>query len=158
MRGWIFLLPFLMIGAFAFSANAQSTYKNKLNDFSSDGCSMSPDGIIIGQTQFVGCCVEHDIAYWRGGTRLEKLAADRKLKQCVREKSNVLVAEIYYRGVRMGGLEDLPTAFHWGYGWEKRRNYRALSEEEQQLVEEKLSMVDWAALYNSLGFDIKDAP
>ena len=155
MRGWTFLLPFLLVSAFAFSANAQSSSQNTLNDFTSDGCSMSPDGVIIGQTQFVHCCVEHDIAYWRGGSRQEKFEADQKLKQCIKEESNTFVAEIYYRGVRMGGLESLPTAFHWGYGWTKRRNYRPLSEQEEQMVQDKLSQVNWMAVYSSLGLSLQ---
>ncbi|MFS4458127.1 helicase [Bdellovibrio sp. HCB2-146] len=147
-------LPFLLVSAFAFTANAQSSSQEILKDFTSDGCSMSPDGWIIGQTHYVQCCVEHDVAYWRGGTRQEKLTADLELKQCIKEKSNSVVAEIYYRGVRVGGVESLPTNFHWGYGWTKRRNYRALSEQEQQMVDEKLSQVDWQALYRSLGIDV----
>ncbi|MNL63860.1 hypothetical protein D3C87_1880280 [compost metagenome] len=100
--------------------------------------------------------MEHDVAYWRGGTREEKYVADQQLKQCIKEKSNSLVAEIYYRGVRMGGLESLPTAFHWGYGWTKRRNYRPISEQEEQMVDEKISQINWMAIYGALGVDIND--
>ncbi|MNT50012.1 Prokaryotic phospholipase A2 [compost metagenome] len=129
---------------------------NSLHDFSSDGCSMSPDGsILLFKTEFVPCCVQHDVAYWQGGTAAEKLTADKNLRTCIAEKSKSnFIANVYYRGVRMGGGASLPTSFHWGYGWEKRRHYEPLSEEQKQIAQEKLEHVNWVQIYSSLGIDL----
>lgn len=146
---WIFAV--LLLSALALRANAET---NTLHDFTSDGCSMSPDGVVVlFSTAYVPCCVNHDMAYWQGGTKAEKLAADLILKECIKSKSNSFVAEIYYRGVRMGGGPNLPTSYHWGYGWEKKRGYRHLSQKERALAADKLSQIDWNEVYQSLGFD-----
>lgn len=80
--------------------------------FTSDGCSAFPDRC------WVDCCVEHDMAYWCGGTMADRCAADRKLRQCVTEKTNGAFATMMYVGVRAGGLECLPFPWRWGYGWD----------------------------------------
>jgi hypothetical protein len=82
------------------------------NAFKSDGCSCFPDG------NWVECCVRHDLVYWVGGTRKERLIADAELKKCVSEKGHSITAVLMYYGVRAGGVWWLPTAFRWGFGWD----------------------------------------
>ena len=77
--------------------------------FVTDGCSVWPDGDLY------WCCVEHDIAYWCGGSRDDRLAADRTLRDCA-EVEDPGQADLVYAGVRMGGVPWLPTAWRWGYG------------------------------------------
>jgi hypothetical protein len=83
--------------------------------FSTDACSLSPDAFGV---QY---CVLHDLAYWLGGTRAERLAADRRLREGTRKKNRVY-AEIQYLGVRFGVpfAPDfiLNKRFRWGFGWE----------------------------------------
>jgi hypothetical protein len=79
--------------------------------FTSDGCSLWFDG------DWVECCVVHDLAYWRGGTREERQKADRELEQCVADRGYTATAKIMYAWVRVGGVWWLPTCFRWGYGW-----------------------------------------
>ena len=79
--------------------------------FVSDGCSCWPD------SDWVECCVQHDLIYWKGGTRLERKEADLKLKECVSKKNNRIIGALMYYGVRMGGVWWLPTPFRWGFGW-----------------------------------------
>jgi hypothetical protein len=79
--------------------------------FVSDGCSCWPD------YTWVECCVVHDLAYWMGGTRQERLTADLVLKTCVQEQGYPLTAGLMYYGVRIGGVWWLPTPFRWGFGW-----------------------------------------
>ncbi|NKB76274.1 MAG: hypothetical protein GKR96_04345 [Gammaproteobacteria bacterium] len=76
-----------------------------------DGCSLVPD------FGFGDCCDTHDIVYWRGGSPRMRQAADRELRQCIREKGNPLLSELYYLGVRVGGVSWLPTPWRWGFGW-----------------------------------------
>ena len=81
-------------------------------EFLSDGCSCWPD------SDWVACCVAHDLPYWRGGTREERKQADLKFRQCISEKRNPVLGAIMYYGVRLGGVSWLPTPFRWGFGWE----------------------------------------
>lgn len=78
--------------------------------FTTDGCSAWPDGA------WVGCCIEHDIAYWCGGPRTARLAADRRLRECVRGKSAPTNGALMYYGVRLGGHPLWPFPWRWGYG------------------------------------------
>jgi hypothetical protein len=158
MNRLILIFSILLLSALAQSADAQVLemhrriqIRNTLHDFASDGCSMSPDGVVVGRLEFVPCCVEHDVAYWAGGTREQKSAADLRLRQCVQEKSNEFMADVYYQAVRVAGGPYLPTPFHWGYGWEKRRGYMPLTEAHQEIVQDKFIQIDWYQIYTSLG-------
>ncbi|WP_155990840.1 hypothetical protein [Thalassolituus oleivorans] len=81
------------------------------------------------------CCFAHDLAYWRGGTEEERLAADQTFKACILEMTqDKPLAELMYRGVRIGGSAYFPTWYRWGYGWNYRsargRSYQPLSTEQ----------------------------
>jgi hypothetical protein len=39
-----------------------------LAPFTSDGCSVFPDGTALQQSLWLQCCRAHDYAYWKGGT------------------------------------------------------------------------------------------
>ncbi|WP_413585265.1 helicase [Bdellovibrio sp. HCB274] len=124
---------FLVFMGFAHPAMA-----NELNDFTTDGCSRSPDGDWVNDPEvFLDCCVRHDVAYWRGGTSDERLHADQELKVCIEDKGYPKVAEAYYYAVRMGGSPKFHTSYRWGYGWQKDRGYTPLSFEEWRLVLQK---------------------
>lgn len=111
----------------------------RLNDFSSDGCSLFPDRSLISPTDWCSCCLEHDIAYWQGGTTAQRLAADRKLRDCVLAKTgDAVLAELMYQGVRFGGSSWFYTWYRWGYGWNYGRKYQALTVDEQRLVSDQL--------------------
>jgi hypothetical protein len=99
--------------------------------FSSDGCSSPASWLgweLAGHgPPWEGCCVAHDFAYWRGGTRADRRAADRQLRRCVVAKAQeyafvgrcliTAVAWIMWVGVRLGGGPYLPVHWRWGYGW-----------------------------------------
>lgn len=80
--------------------------------FTTDGCSHWPDD------GWVLCCVEHDLAYWYGGTPEERLAADRALRECV----GGVMGCVMYVGVRVGGSPIWRSDHRWGYGWEWPRS------------------------------------
>lgn len=110
-----------------------------LADFSSDGCSLFPDRSLINADDWCDCCFEHDIAYWKGGTEEERLAADIALRECILEKTgNAELAELMYEGVRFGGSPYFYNWYRWGYGWSYERKYQALTPEEEAMAEEKL--------------------
>lgn len=111
----------------------------ELSDFTSDGCSLFPDSSLINSDDWCACCVEHDIAYWKGGTEAERLAADEALRDCVlKTTGDAELAEAMFIGVRMGGSPYFKNWYRWGYGWSYQRKYQALTEAEATLAAKKL--------------------
>lgn len=127
---------------------------DKLDDFSSDGCSQFPDGTLTQQNLWCDCCITHDIAYWQGGNRNQKKQADQKLRQCVLNKTNnTLLAGAMYYGVTIGGLPVFPTWYRWGYGWRYGRGFQSLNLFEKQQAKEKLDHYFMTATPNSCDFE-----
>ena len=111
-----------------------------LKDFTSDGCSLFPDRSLINSDDWCHCCLEHDIAYWQGGTEGQRLEADQRLHQCVLNRTaDAVLAETMYQGVRFGGSAYFYSWYRWGYGWSHERKYQALTLKEQRLVSDKLT-------------------
>jgi hypothetical protein len=87
--------------------------------FTTDGCSMWPDD------GWVQCCVEHDIAYWCGGTNADREHADVVFRDCVSAAHDATMAWIMYWAVRVGGGPSQPFPWRWAYGWDYYRGYDA---------------------------------
>jgi hypothetical protein len=102
--------------------------------FRSDGCSSFPDGTPRHRDLWLECCTAHDRAYWVGGTRAERAAADEDLRRCVARVGEPEIGRVMLAGVRVGGSPYWPTEFRWGYGWPWPRGYGALSDEEREQV------------------------
>lgn len=113
-------------------------FAGDLRPFTTDGCSSFPDGTSEQPSLWSACCVHHDIAYWKGGTRDERRVADKVLAQCVAYVGKPKTASLMLAGVRLGGTPYWPTSYRWGYGWPFMRGYKALSEEEQADVKQQL--------------------
>ncbi len=111
-----------------------------LKDFTSDGCSLFPDGNAQDPKLWCECCYQHDVAYWRGGTQAERLHADEQLRTCVKAKTgDAVLAQTMFAGARSGGAPVFPTGYRWGYGWNFGRGYAPLSSAEQTLVDDTLA-------------------
>ena len=129
LKSVILALPLILV----------SCREEGLSDFRSDGCSLFPDRSLITNEDWCDCCFEHDIAYWMGGTREERLAADIALRECILEKTGSQeLAELMYEGVRFGGSPYFYNWYRWGYGWSYDRKYQPLTDEERTMAEEKL--------------------
>lgn len=87
--------------------------------FVTDGCSAWPDG-----RAYVDCCVEHDLAYWCGGSPDERRAADDAFGRCVAERSSAALGGTMRLGVRLGGHPFFPVPYRWGFGHPYRGGYR----------------------------------
>jgi hypothetical protein len=83
--------------------------------FRTDGCSWWPDAMFTGDG-WQGCCIEHDLAYWCGGTAQMRRDADEALRQCVAKDYAGWVGAVMKPGVRLGGAPWVPAYFRWGYG------------------------------------------
>ncbi len=128
-------LSIILLTLFLAGCNSSATIK----PFSTDGCSMFPEGTLEHKDLWLNCCLEHDIAYWKGGTYKERKAADLRLRECVAEVGEPAIAELMLKGVRVGGSPYWPTSFRWGYGWPYPRGYTPLSREEQETANDLLS-------------------
>jgi hypothetical protein len=83
-------------------------------EFVGDGCTWFPDG------DYADCCLAHDRDYYRGGTKEERKASDKRLAQCVRSKGHKYISRLMFLGVRVGGVAWLHTPFSWGFGQRRR--------------------------------------
>ncbi|MDQ6961987.1 MAG: hypothetical protein Q9M28_05595 [Mariprofundaceae bacterium] len=103
-----------------------------LQPFQSDGCSLFPDGSWSKPEAWSHCCLNHDLAYWQGGTAPQRQQADEELATCVQQAGFPVTATMMHMGVRIGGSPFLPTWYRWGYGWSYGRAYQALSTLEKE--------------------------
>jgi len=102
--------------------------------FTTDGCSRFPDGTWTQPDRWRQCCLDHDLAYWRGGSYAERLSADQTLQACLKSNGEPEIGALMLLGVRIGGSPWWPTPFRWGYGWPYLRAYQPLTPEEKELV------------------------
>ncbi len=136
MKNHDVFLSIIILMACALSGCASTA---TIKDFTTDGCSLFPDGTISERDMWCDCCFYHDIAYWRGGTKEERKQADKALRICIKNKSDSSsIAWIMYMGVRFGGHPIFPTWFRWAYGWSYGRGYEPLEDEGQMDAQEKL--------------------
>jgi hypothetical protein len=133
------LLSLILLLGLAVLSGCASAKVSDLKDFTSDGCSLFPDGTIKDRGKWCQCCLMHDIAYWRGGTAQERKRADEVLRDCVFDcTKDAALAETIYVGVRTGGHPVFPTWYRWAYGWPYSRGYKPLAGEEQLQVHGKI--------------------
>ncbi len=115
-----------------------AAHADDIKPFTTDGCSLFPDGYLNNRELWQTCCTQHDMAYWQGGSWQQRLDADRLLKACVTQLGEPKVADLMLNGVRAGGSPYWPTRFRWGYGWDYLRGYKPLNGKEKQSVQKAL--------------------
>ena len=85
-----------------------------------DGCTAIPEHV-FGWIDITQSCLEHDYAYWAGGTSADRLKADRALRDGIQEKGWLLWPEsqIVYWTLRLVGDTFIARAFNrnWGHGY-----------------------------------------
>ena len=117
--------------------SSYAAFPDKLQPFTSDGCSAFPDGTLFQQTLWQQCCTTHDKAYWQGGTYQQRLDADLALEACVAKVGEPDIAKLMLAGVRVGGSPYWPTSFRWGYGWKYPHAYKKLTASELVDIQKK---------------------
>ena len=132
-------LIILLVILFQLQAIARA---EQLQSFSSDGCSMYPDGVpLVEENKWVHCCFTHDMSYWVGGKKEEKLMADAVLGQCVAEETSDFHGGLMELGVLTGGLPSSGLPWRWGYGYKNGRSYQVMSLEEKKMHFEKFDEI-----------------
>lgn len=132
----MFKLKYIVGAVLSLSIN--TAFSSELEPFTSDGCSSFPDGTFEQNELWLNCCIEHDFAYWKGGTYAQRELADIELKQCVEAVGEEEIAVLMLAGVRVGGSPYFPTSFRWGYGWPYPKFYGELSAEEIEAINKQL--------------------
>jgi len=104
--------------------------KDKIDPFTTDGCSGGMSWLynnIFGkELPWRDDCVEHDKAYWYGGTSEQRRLADIKLMCDVANTGYPIIGSLMYVAVRIGGHPLLPMSWRWGYGWKYPKKYSKL--------------------------------
>lgn len=85
--------------------------------FTTDGCTFWLDSV------WRECCIQHDVAYWCGGSEIARADADRRLRDCVASAGHPMASAWMYYGARLGGSPTLPFSWRWGYGWKWPYSY-----------------------------------
>lgn len=88
--------------------------------FTTDGCSGGMTRgwrlVLKADPPWQDLCVEHDRAYWQGGTRQCRRKADLALMAGITLRGWPLLALAMYLAVRVGGHPVVPFVLRWGYG------------------------------------------
>lgn len=137
-----YALLFILLTALILSACAcvRPPQGTKLAPFSSDGCSLFPDGTPNDRNKWCDCCQQHDLAYWQGGSADERNQADLALRDCIVQRTgNPALAETIYLGTHAGGHPVFPIWYRWGYGWPYGRGYQPLSKSERGQVQVQIA-------------------
>ena len=95
----------------------------QISPFNTDGCSSFADGTLKQKQLWLDCCIDHDKAYWQGGSVQQRLDADLALESCVTQVNEPVIAQLMLAGVRVGGSPYWPSPFRWGYGWRYPHGY-----------------------------------
>ena len=117
---------------------------NELKPFTTDGCSLWMDGPPLYPNLWRHCCVAHDLAYWQGGSKEQRLAADNAIQSCVFKAADSKGMANYMHGmIRWGGSPYWMNYYRWSYGWNywegfKPRGYKIPTVEEQQQINQLL--------------------
>jgi hypothetical protein len=140
-----------LVGPKALAHYSKNLSEPLLRPFTSDGCSVSPDGIpLTSQSEaWSECCIKHDISYWVGGSKQKKTQADARLQKCIANKGFPKIGKIFKSFVRQFGVPNSTQTFRWGYGWNSKRPYAALTEKDELQIK-NLYGVDSSQLEKTL--------
>ena len=114
---------------------------DKLKPFVSDGCPRLAKMISYPrEDHWQLCCVEHDKAYWKGGSLEEKQQADSAFHSCVSERGSPDAARLMYYALR--SVQKSSHVQTWGYGWVIPHNTSAHTPEEIIEIKKNEALVD----------------
>jgi hypothetical protein len=108
--------------------------------FTTDYCTNFPEGTRKHPELWKECCLKHDMFFWAGGSKNDRLAADLGLRACLEKTGAIKLSRMVYLAVRAGSYSPIKyEKFRWNNGWDDGREIRALSSQDIDLIEEELS-------------------
>lgn len=110
---------------------------NQLKDFQTDYCTYFPEGTLRNPGLWQQCCFDHDLRYWFGGTKNDRLKADLKLRECVEKKAGSFMGHMMFFGIRAGRFSPLKHKYKWSWGWDEKRAGE-LTAEEKAMINQRL--------------------
>jgi hypothetical protein len=114
---------------------------NKLKPFVSDGCPRLGKMISYPrEDHWQLCCVEHDKAYWKGGSLEQKQQADSAFHSCVSERGSADAARLMYYSLR--SVQKASQVQNWGYGWVIPHNTSGHTPEELVEIKKHEDLID----------------
>lgn len=144
MLKFIFILSMLTSLSQSFATERASDLKS----FSSDFCTMFPNGTLNRTDAWKHCCYDHDLRYWFGGTRGDELNADKILRSCVTKAAGSFYGSIMYYGVRSGHYSPVKNEHKWGWGWTPTRKlFSKLSIIEKEVINKNLNYLNLEESY-----------
>lgn len=111
----------------------------RLSGFETDYCTNYPEGTKAEPELWKHCCLMHDMFFWAGGDKSDRLESDLELRTCIEETGARTQAKIMYAAVRAGSLSPVKyPKMRWNNGWDGRGNFQKLSADDVGLVEREL--------------------
>ncbi|MCT4642442.1 MAG: hypothetical protein N4A33_09110 [Bacteriovoracaceae bacterium] len=105
------------------------SYSN-INPFSSDLCTGYKEGTKKEPMKWAHCCYKHDLRFWAGGTKTQRVESDLRLKSCVTKAGSTRHAKLIYAGVKLGSLSPYKLKQRrWGNAWGEK-GYKKLTQEQ----------------------------
>jgi len=85
-----------------------------------DGCTGFPDWLPF--HNFYEACLNHDIAYWLGGSEADRLETNRRFAEAMKESGPLgwLLSPVTYYAMHYGGnnfMSQYVLGSNWGFGW-----------------------------------------
>lgn len=117
---------------------------NEIVPFETDLCSNFPNGTIQKPKLWAHCCVNHDKAYWMGGSEAKKSLADNMLRNCVAATGHRNTGRIMEQGVKVFGGPLNTTPYRWGYGWNYAIGYAKPNSAQVESIKRQIQQ--WESL------------
>lgn len=112
--------------------------------FEFDGCTLYKEGTQDYPKLWEHCCFQHDLRFWAGGTKSQRIEADKSLKSCVAKTGASTHSFLIYMGVTLGSLSPYKLkGRQWGNAWSDKVRDQELNSDEinqlkQSLIEQQL--------------------
>ncbi|MFP5385871.1 MAG: hypothetical protein ACLGHN_07305 [Bacteriovoracia bacterium] len=129
----------LLIAVLLLSLNLHASLE-ELRPFKTDYCTNYPEGTRSNPQMWKHCCLSHDMFFWAGGSKEDRYISDLELRSCIEKTGARSQARLIYYAVRLGSYSPVKYPDKkWGNGWSKRSEFKPLTSEELDVIENELS-------------------
>lgn len=112
---------------------------SSISPFETDYCTNYPEGTKTEPELWKHCCLKHDLDFWVGGTKKERLAADLEFRSCIEKTGSPYQARMMYLAVRLGSYSPIKYPNRkWSNGWQDRPDFTPLDLQDILIIESEL--------------------